>query len=58
MIKFERLKSHKGVKLKNICNFIDNSKIKKILIKWTWTKCEGKINFNFRGWSEFLKELM
>jgi hypothetical protein len=29
MIKFERLKSHKGVKLKNICNFIDNSKIKK-----------------------------
>ena len=44
-----------GLKLKNICNFIDNSKLKKIVIKRTWIKCEGKINY--KGWSEFLKRL-
>jgi len=44
-----------GLKLKNICNFIDNSKLKKIVIKRTWIKCEGKINC--KGWSEFLKRL-
>ena len=32
------------MKLKNICNFMAYSKLKKIVIKRTWTKYEEKIN--------------
>jgi len=43
----------RGMKLKNICNFIVYSEIKKIVIKKIETKREG--DKNWRGCSEILQ---
>jgi hypothetical protein len=47
-----KIKKIIGVKLKNICNVIAYSKIKKIVIKMIEIKCEGKRNY--RDWYEIL----
>jgi len=56
-MRFERFKNKRGVKLKNICNFILYSKYKKKIVikRTTKTNCEEEINC--RGWLIFLKGL-